>query len=69
MFHLKDTLHLNSMIKRSFSWWLGLFIAIATALATYLSSCSTSTKFSINADTIANPNIHFSDSTNFQKFW
>lgn len=56
-------------IKRSLSWWLGLFIAIATALATYLSSCSTSTKFSINADTIDNPNIHFSDSTNFQKFW
>lgn len=56
-------------IKRSFTWWLGLFIPIATALATYLSSCSTSTKFSINADTIANPNIQFSDSTHFQKFW
>lgn len=55
--------------KRSLSWWLGLLIALATALVTYLSSCSTSTKFSINADTIANPNIHFSDSTNFQKFW
>lgn len=57
------------MTKRSFSWWLGLFIALATALSTYLSSCSTSTKFSINADTIANPNIQFTDSTNFQKFW
>ena len=56
-------------IKKPFIWWLGLFIALATALATYLSSCSTSTKFSINADTIANPNIHFTDSTNFQKFW
>lgn len=55
--------------KRSFTWWLGLLIALATALATYLSSCSTSTKFSINADTIANPNIQFSDSTKFQKFW
>lgn len=55
--------------KRSFTWWLGLLIALATALATYLSSCSTSTKFSINADTIANPNIQFTDSTNFQKFW
>lgn len=55
--------------KKPFVWWLGLLIAIATALATYLSSCSTTTKFSINADTIANPNIHFTDSTNFQKFW
>lgn len=56
-------------IRRSFSWWLGLFIALATALATYLSSCSSSTKLSINADSIANPNIHFTDSTHFQKFW
>lgn len=56
-------------IKKSFSWWLGLLIALATALSTYLSSCSTSTKLSINADTIANPNIQFTDSTNFQKFW
>lgn len=55
--------------KKPLVWWLGLIIALATALATYLSSCSTTTKFSINADTIANPNIHFTDSTNFQKFW
>ena len=55
--------------KRTLSWWLGLLIALATALATYLSSCSTSTKFSINADTIANPNIHFSDSTNVQEIY
>lgn len=55
--------------KKSLSWWLGLLIAVATALATYLSSCTTTTKFSVNADTISNPNIQFSDSTNLKKFW
>lgn len=52
-------------IKKSFSWWLGLIIAILSALATYLTSCSTQTRLSIVADTIEKPNISFSDSTNF----
>lgn len=54
------------MTKKKFAWWLGLFIAIATALATYLSSCSTQTKFSIVADSIDKPQINFSDSTTFK---
>ena len=54
------------MNKKNFSWWLGLFIALATALATYLSSCSTQTKFSIVADSIEQPHINFSDSTTFK---
>lgn len=52
-------------IKKSFSWWLGLIIAILSALATYLTSCSTQTRLSIVADTIEKPNISFSDSTKF----
>lgn len=51
--------------RKSISWWLGLIIALATALATYLSSCSTSTRFTINADSIEKPQINFSDSTSF----
>lgn len=54
------------MSKKSLCWWLGLFITLATALTTYLTSCSTQTKFSIVADSIENPNIHFSDSTTFK---
>lgn len=54
------------MSKKQISWWLGLFIAIATALATYLTSCSTQTKFSIVADSIDKPQINFSDSTTFK---
>ena len=49
--------------KKSLIWWLGLFISLATALATYLSSCSTQTRLSIVADTIEKPNINFTDST------
>ena len=52
-------------IKKPLSWWLGLIIALATALATYLSSCSTQTRFSIIADSIEQPHINFSDSTSF----
>lgn len=51
--------------KKTLIWWLGLFISLATALATYLSSCSTQTRLSIVADTIEKPNITFSDSTKF----
>lgn len=56
--------------KKSFTWWLGLIIATLTAIATYLSSCSTHTEFSLNADSIEKPNINFSDSTSFNpKFY
>ena len=51
------------MSKKKFNWF-GLFIA--TALATYLSSCSTQTRFSIVADSIQQPHISFSDSTTFK---
>lgn len=54
------------MCKKTFSWWLGLLITIATALVTYLSSCSTQTRFSIVADSIDKPQINFSDSTTFK---
>lgn len=54
------------MNKKNFSWWLGLFIAIASSLATYLSSCSTQTKFSIVADSIEQPHIIYSDSSTFK---
>lgn len=54
------------MSKKKITWWLGLFIALATALATYLSSCSTQTRFSIVADSIQQPHITFSDSTTFK---
>lgn len=50
---------------KNFKWWLGLILALLTALATYLSSCTTSTSLSITADEISNPNINFTDSTKF----
>lgn len=50
---------------KNLKWWLGLIVAVLTALVTYLSSCTTSTSLSITADEISNPNISFTDSTKF----
>lgn len=50
--------------KKSFAWWLGLFVALATALAGYLVSCTTTHSFRVVADKIENPNIVYQDSVN-----
>ncbi len=41
-------------------------ILLLLPLAILMSSCSTKTSFSINADSIERPNIHFTDSTFIQ---
>ena len=56
------------MKKKSFNWWLGLLIALLTALATYLASCTTTHSFRVIADSIENPNIIYQDSVNVSKF-
>lgn len=53
--------------KKTFNWWLGLIIALATALATYLASCTTTHSFRVIADSIENPNIIYQDSVNVSK--
>ena len=53
----------TQITKSRVSWWLGLLVAIATAVLTYMSSCSTTTGLHITADSISNPNINSTDST------
>ena len=56
------------MKKKSLNWWLGLVIALLTALVTYLASCTTTHSFRVVADSIQNPNIIYRDSINVSKF-
>ena len=54
--------------KKSFKWWLGLLIALLSALAGYLASCTTTHSFRVVADSIENPNIIYQDSVQLSKF-
>ena len=68
------TLNLYNMDKskkEKFVFWLKVVAAVVAALlsvlgVTSVSSCSTSTQFTMSADTLYmdNPNIQFKDSTN-----
>lgn len=53
--------------KKKITWWLGLVLAVLTALATYLASCTTTHSFRVVADKIENPNIVYQDSVNVSK--
>lgn len=54
--------------KERLKWWLGLIVAILTALVAYLASCTTTHSFRVIADSIENPNIIYQDSVNVSKF-
>lgn len=55
--------------KKDFKFWLGLIIALLTALSAYLySSCTTTHSFSLNADSMENPSLIYSDSTGIKNF-
>lgn len=53
--------------KKKIAWWIGLVLAVLSALAGYLTSCTTTHSFRVVADKIENPNIVYQDSVNVSK--